>query len=161
MAPLEGGVYNLLRSSDRTELYPGERGDIIDFSQPGHERQLLEGWYALEGVFGNKFRWIGARARARLDRVKPGAQELRIRGHAHEMGFEQAGRTRIELSANGARLGRWTLDRPGLFVLHVPLPDAANYEIEVRASPLWRPAGDSRDLSVNFSLLRLVVREDG
>ena len=49
----EAGVYNLLPSRERSELYPGEREDIIDFSQPAHERHLTEGWYEVEGVFGN------------------------------------------------------------------------------------------------------------
>ena len=30
-APNEGGVYNLLASRDRVELYPGDRADVIDF----------------------------------------------------------------------------------------------------------------------------------
>ena len=37
-APNEGGVYNLLRSADKNELYPGDRDDVIDFSLPGHDR---------------------------------------------------------------------------------------------------------------------------
>jgi hypothetical protein len=78
-AALEGGVYNLLRSADRAELYPGDRQDIIDFSLPGHQERLLEGWSDLEGVFGNKFRWIGARASARLVRVHPGPAPARLR----------------------------------------------------------------------------------
>ncbi|PYT17229.1 MAG: hypothetical protein DMG59_07865, partial [Acidobacteria bacterium] len=86
-APDEGGVYNLLSSTERSELYPGERDDIIDFSRPGHERHLIEGWHDLEGVFGNKYRWIGARAVAKLSRVKPGPQRLRIRCHASPPGI--------------------------------------------------------------------------
>ncbi|MBI3282036.1 MAG: class I SAM-dependent methyltransferase, partial [Acidobacteria bacterium] len=31
----DGGVYNLLPSAERRELYPGDREDLIDFSQPG------------------------------------------------------------------------------------------------------------------------------
>src|SRR5882724_12500279 len=50
-APNEGGVYNLLKSDDRAELYPGDRDDVIDFCVPNHEQKLLDGWYELEGVF--------------------------------------------------------------------------------------------------------------
>ncbi len=39
-ASLEEGVYNLLGSADKAELYPGDREDIIDFSLPGHEQRL-------------------------------------------------------------------------------------------------------------------------
>src|SRR5262245_450112 len=83
------GVYNLLRSDDRAELYPGDRDDVIDFCLPNHEQKLLEGWYELEGVFGAKYRWMGGRAAAKLKPVKPGAQQLRIRGHIHENSFTQ------------------------------------------------------------------------
>src|SRR4051794_11421428 len=43
----EGSVYNLLPSTERNELYPGNREDVIDFSLPGHERHLHEGWHEL------------------------------------------------------------------------------------------------------------------
>ena len=56
----EGGVYNLLPSGERAELYPGDREDVIDFCLASHAERLLDGWYELEGVFGNKYRWIGA-----------------------------------------------------------------------------------------------------
>jgi ubiquinone/menaquinone biosynthesis C-methylase UbiE len=41
----EGGVYNLLPSADRAELYPGDRADVIDFCLPSHEERLLGDWY--------------------------------------------------------------------------------------------------------------------
>ncbi len=81
-ADYEGGVYNLLPSAEKAELYPGDRDDIVDFSLPGHEARLLGDWYELEGVFGNKYRWIGHQASARLRPIKPGPQRLRVRGHA-------------------------------------------------------------------------------
>jgi SAM-dependent methyltransferase len=158
-APNEGGVFNLLRSADKAELYPGDRGDIIDFSLPGHAERLLEGWYELEGAFGNKYRWIGGRAAARLERVRPGPQRLRIRGHAHETPFELKRPVSIEIAANGATVGRWTPDRPGLFVLEADLPDAAQYRIDVTAGPIWRVPEDDRSFSVSLSMIRLVPRE--
>jgi ubiquinone/menaquinone biosynthesis C-methylase UbiE len=148
----EGQVYNLLPSAERKELYPGEREDIIDFGLPSHERQLLEGWYELEGVFGNKYRWIGARASARLRRVKSGPQRLRIRGHASAPGIPGD----VRAIVNGTESGAWKLDRPGLFVLEADLPPADEYLIEIEASPTWAVETDDRIFTVNLSMIRLV-----
>jgi ubiquinone/menaquinone biosynthesis C-methylase UbiE len=152
----EGGVYNLLRSADRKELYPGDREDLVDFSQPAHADKLLDGWYELEGVYGNKYRWIGARATARLRPVHPGPQAIRVRGHAHELSLRQGQPLKVEVLANGERAGEWTLDRNGLFVLEAPLPRADDYLIEVRASPTWRHPDDDRTFTVNLSMIRLI-----
>lgn len=154
-APNQGGVYNLLKSSERAELYPGAgREDIIDFSLPGHESRLLGEWYELEGVFGNKYRWIAASASAQLFRVKPGPQRLRIRGHASE-----GHPVRLAAFANGSRVGEWDLDRAGLFVLEADLPDAAVYRIEIQGGPIWYDSIDDRAFTVSLSMLRLIPRE--
>jgi ubiquinone/menaquinone biosynthesis C-methylase UbiE len=158
-APNEGGVFNLLPSAEKAELYPGDRADIIDFSLPSHAGRLLQGWHDLEGPYGNKFRWIGAGASARLERVKPGPQRLRVRGHVHEKVLELRQPLTIELKANGERIGRWTLDRPGLFVLEADVPDAPDYRIDIAAAPVWRVPGDERPFTVNLSMIRLVPRE--
>jgi ubiquinone/menaquinone biosynthesis C-methylase UbiE len=158
-APNEGGVYTVLASAERSELYPGDRGDIIDFSLPGHERRLDEGWYELEGVFGGKYRWIGERATARLSRVKPGRQRLRIRGHAHERSFGLGVPVCVEVKANGRAAGELTLGRPGLFVLEADLPDAPEYLVEIHASPTWQAPPDDRTFTVHLSMLRLVPPE--
>jgi hypothetical protein len=158
-APNEGGVYTVLPSAERAELYPGDREDIIDFSLPGHEKRLLEGWYEIEGVFGGKYRWIGERATARLKRVKEGPLRLRIRGHAHERPFDLGRPVRIEVRANGAPVGELTPGRPGLFVFESDLPDAPVYEVEIRAAPTWQAPPDDRLFTVHFSMLRLVTRE--
>jgi hypothetical protein len=150
----QGEVYNLLPSRERNELYPGERDDIIDFSLPSHARQLLEGWYELEGVFGNKYRWIGARAAAKLRRVASGPQRLRIRGHASPEGVPGEVRARV----NGSAAGAWKLDRPGLFVLEADVPESSEYLVEIEASPTWTVPTDDRVLSVNLSMIRLVSR---
>lgn len=149
-APNEGGVYNLLPSADRTALYPGDREDIIDFSLPDHEARLLEGWYELEGVYGNKYRWISPRATARLKRVEPGAQRLRIRGFAHQQPATLA------VTANGISLPGLTLHRPGLFVYEAELPDAPEYLLELRAGPTCATPDDDRALTLIVSLLRLL-----
>lgn len=146
----EGGVYNLLPSAERTTLYPGNREDIIDFSLPGHEARLLEGWYELEGVYGNKYRWMSPRATARLKRLEPGPQRLRIRGFAHQPPATLA------VTANGMPLPELTLRRPGLFVYEADLPDAPEYLLELRARPTHTSAADDRALTLILSLLRLI-----
>jgi len=151
-APNEEEVYNLLPSADRAELYPGERDDIIDFSLPGHERQLLGEWYWIEGIHGNKYRWIGARADARLRRVKPGRQRLRVRVHAQQ----QSVPGEIRLVANGTPLQTFPIDRTGLYILEADLPDAEEYTIEIHASPTFQVPSDPRTFSVTVSMIRLV-----
>ncbi len=155
-APNEGGVYTLLPSAERAELYPGDRSDAIDFCLPGHEARLLGGFYDLEGVFGNRYRWIGARASAKLTPVKSGRHRLRIRGHAHERSFEFGQPVSVEVLANGANLGRTVIERPGLFIYEADLPDAAEYRIDVNAAPVWTAPPDDRSFTVNLSMVRLV-----
>jgi ubiquinone/menaquinone biosynthesis C-methylase UbiE len=156
----EGGVYNVLPSAEKKELYPGDRDDVIDFSLPGHEEKLLEGWHALEGVFGNKYRWIGQRASAILKRSGSGRLKLRIRGHAPENPFREGEAVTIEVSANGAPAGRWILERNGLFIVEADLPDADAYRVNISVSPVWKSANDERELTVTLSMLRLVPQDD-
>ena len=154
-SPNAGEVYNLLPSAERSELYPGERADIIDFSLPDHGQQLLEGWYDLEGVYGNKYRWIGAHASARLERVKPGPQRLRIRGHASQPGIPGE----VRATVNGVLAGFWKLDRTGLFILEADIPEADEYIVDIGASPVFRVDTDDRAFTVNLSMIRLVDRD--
>ncbi|HUQ92506.1 MAG TPA: methyltransferase domain-containing protein [Bryobacteraceae bacterium] len=158
-AALEGGVYNLLPAAEKKELYPGDSEDLIDFCLPSHEHRLLEGWHELEGVFGNKYRWIGARATARLKRMRDIPQRIRIRGSAHENSFETGQQPRLEVKVNGELAGKWTLERNGLFVLEADVPPAPEYLVEVLASPVWKAEGDTRPLTVNLSMIRLIPRE--
>jgi ubiquinone/menaquinone biosynthesis C-methylase UbiE len=158
-APNEAGVYNLLPSALRAELYPGDRSDVIDFSLPGHTERLGEGWYELEGEFGNKFRWIGARASATLCRVHSARQRLRIRGFAHKLQFT-AGRPAIEVRVNGLPVAERTLDRVGLFIIEADLPDGDTYHIEILAGPTFTPPGEDRTFSVNLSMIRLIDAEN-
>ena len=154
-AALEGGVYNLLRSADRDELYPGDRDDIIDFALPGHERRLIGPWHEVEGVYGNKWRWIGPSTEARLVRVKPGPHRIRIRGSAVE-GHVPA---HIAVRVNGVEAGYWSLDRAGLFVVEADVADAPEYHVHIDAGPAWHAPGDQRTLTVSLSMIRLVPRE--
>jgi hypothetical protein len=151
-APNEEDVYNLLPSADRAELYPGERDDIIDFSLPGHEQRLIGDWYPLEGVHGNKYRWIGERGDARLRRVNPGPQKLRIRAHAQAQSVPGT----VRIVANGAALQTFTIDRTGLYILEANLPSADEYTVEIHASPTWQVPTDPRTFSLTISMIRLV-----
>ncbi len=150
----EGGVYNVLPSAERAELYPGDREDVIDFCLPGHDARLLEGWYELEGVFGNKYRWIGEYAAAHLVRVSSGPQRLRIRGHASKGHAVQ-----LSARVNGRPAGEWRLERPGLFILEADLPHAGDYRIDIQAGPTWSVPDDDRTFTVNISMIRLVPAE--
>jgi hypothetical protein len=148
----EDGVYTLLPSKERDELYPGAREDIVDFSQPDHERHLREGWHDVEGVFGNKYRWIGGRAVARLGRVANGPQQLRIRCFTpeHSVGCD------VKAIVNGTQAGAWKLDRKGVLVLEAAVPDASEYLVEIQVSPVRSVDGDDRELTINISMMRLV-----
>jgi len=158
-AALEDGVYNLLRSKDREELYPGLRPDIIDFSQSPHDDRVAGAIYEVEGVFGNKYRWLYGNVIVRLERVTPGGQVLRIRGFAHEKSLAAGKPVRIAVKVNGQPLPEWTLDRPGLFVLEAPVPYAPKYNVEIAASPVWSNPPDERVFTVNLSSIRLVPPE--
>jgi ubiquinone/menaquinone biosynthesis C-methylase UbiE len=150
----EEGVFNLLPSVERNELYPGDREDIIDFSRPSHIERLGEGWSDLEGEYGNKYRWIGARATATLRRVSPGPQSIRIRCHAtaHVVPGE------VRALVNGRQVGEWKLDRTGLFALEAPVEDASDYLLEIQASPVWQVPTDDRTFSITISGIRLISR---
>src|SRR5262249_52995653 len=143
----EGGVYNLLPSSEKRELYPGDSEDVIDFCLASHNQRLGAGWHELEGVFGNKYRWIGRRATATLKNVRSIPQRIRIRGSAPQSCFENGRQPRIEVRVNGLRAGQWTLDRSGLFLLEAPVPHAPDYEVEILAAPEWQAPGDNRNLT--------------
>jgi ubiquinone/menaquinone biosynthesis C-methylase UbiE len=156
----EGAVYNLLPSAERKELYPGDRDDVIDFCLPSHNARLGEGWYELEGVFGNKYRWIGEQASAVLRRVKPGPQRLRIRGHVHEQSFAQGKAVTLAADVNGQRAGEWMLERSGLFIVEANLPDADEYDVRITAGPAWQVPSDDRVFTVNLSMIRLVPQDD-
>ncbi|MBC7927424.1 MAG: methyltransferase domain-containing protein, partial [Bryobacteraceae bacterium] len=139
-APNEGHVFNLLPSADKRELYPGDREDIIDFSLPGHESRLGTGWFELEGDFGNKYRWIGSEATATLKRVLPGPLQLRIRGFALQAMFT-VGRPHLQVRVNGDLLDDWTLDRVGLFIREVAVPDHDTFQVRITAAPVWQAPG--------------------
>ncbi len=152
----EDGVYNLLPTADRIELYPGDRADIVDFSVPGHEARLGEGWYELEGVKGAEYRWMAAKASASLHRVIEGPQRLRIRGHTHDLAFARSQPVKIRVSANGVFLREMRLERSGLFVFEADLPDAPEYKIDIEASPTFNAPPDDRLFSMTISMIRLI-----
>ncbi len=152
----EGGVFNLLPSAEKKELYPGVRGDMIDFCQGDCAERLVEGFYEVEGVYGNKYCWIDRRAVFTLERQSPGARTLRLRGHASPKMLEMGEPARIEIKANGQTVLTQQLDRPGLFLFEALLPDAEKYTIELTASPSFQVPPDERWFTVNLSFMRLV-----
>jgi SAM-dependent methyltransferase len=155
-APNEGGVYNLLPSRDRAQLYPGDRDDNIDFSLPGHETKLRRGWYELDGVHGSRYRWMGAEAMAVLRPRSAGRWTLRARGYAAEASFREHGAVRVAFSCGEGELGTLELRAPGTFLFETGLPAAAEYVLRIHVTPTIRAPGDDRPYGVNFSLLRLV-----
>lgn len=156
-APNEGGVYNLIRSHEKQQLYPGDRDDVIDFTLPGHETKLLEGWFAIEGSYGNKYRWIGERATAVLKPVNAEPQRIRIRGHV-SANFLKPGAF-VKVKVNGAEVVAWEAERTGLFILEADLPAADQYQVEIVAGPLWQVPTDERRFTVTISMLRLTPRD--
>lgn len=158
-AALEEGVYNLLASADRAELYPGDRPDTIDFSIESHTAHLLGGWYEQEGSYGGKYRWMGPRASVWLTRVRTGPQRIRIRGHIHPMSFAEERTVRVEIFSNGQRVAQEALDRPGLFVLEADVEDAERYDVEIQIAPAFTAPPDVRPLTANISMIRLIPRD--
>jgi ubiquinone/menaquinone biosynthesis C-methylase UbiE len=156
-APNEGGVYNLLRTADKKELYPGPRADVIDFSAGDCADRILDGFYEVEGIYGNKYRWIAGKAVFRLDTVEARAHTLRLRGHSSPRWLEQGQPARLEIRANGKPVSTTIFDRPGLFIVEARLDPAPSYTIEVVASPVYQEPPDDRWFSVNLSLLRLIA----
>lgn len=154
VAPNEGGVYTLLPAEDRDALYPDFNGAAADFSDPRHEILLGDGWYDVEGIHGNKYRWMAGSAWLRLTRPDPGPQRLRVRGFVHE-GLPVT----VGVTVNGQQLQSWRLNRPGLAVLEVDLPRAESYVVELDATPVRRPEGEDRDLSWIVSLVRLIPQD--
>ncbi len=155
-APSEEGVYNLLGSEDRRELYPGLRSDVIDFSADDCEDRLIDGFQPIEGIPGNKYRWINERASFTLVPVRPGQRRLRIRGFCGPAFLSQPTPPKIGISANGAAVSTHTVDRPGLFIIETALPEAASYEIAIQAGPSHQSPPDERWFTVNLSLMRLI-----
>lgn len=151
-AEFEGGVYNLLPTPDRDELYPGDRADVLDFSRPSHAEHLGEGWYDLEGIHGNKYRWMGERATATLQNMRGGAQRLRVRGFRPD----SASSHHLTVEVNGKPAGQFTLERPGLFVVECQLAAALSYEVALKVSPTHQEPNGRRILSLNISMLRLL-----
>jgi SAM-dependent methyltransferase len=152
----EEGVYNLLCSQDRRELYPGLSPNVIDFSMDPCDSRLLDGFGPVEGVAGNKYRWINERAAFRLTPSRPGQRRLRLRGFCGPGLLAQTTPPRIDILANGAAVSSQSLTRPGLFVIESELPDAPDYDITVHASPSYQTPPDERWLTVNLSLMRLI-----
>ncbi len=158
-APLEDGTHTVIASAERTELYPGDRADIIDMSLEGHEKKLGSGWYDIQGSGGAQYRWVGGEATAKLRQVHTMPQRLRLRGHIHKLSFDHAKAVRIEAVVNGQSLGVHEYTRPDLFVYERDVPGTAEYDVVIRSTPTFRCPPDQRDLAVSISTVRLIPRE--
>ncbi len=153
-APDDGGVFNLLPSAERAALYPGDRDDNIDFSLPGHETKLGDGWYELEGVYGGRYRWMGREATALLRPVNPGPHRLRVRGYAAEISFRQSRQVRVSFFADDTQLGSLALSRPGTFVFEALFPPRPRSLIRIAVDHTVEI--NDRLYGVNISLIRLL-----
>jgi SAM-dependent methyltransferase len=154
-APCEDGVYNLLSSGMKQELYPGDRKDTVDFSLAGQESKLGYGWHEVEGVYGNRYRWALGIADVRLENLRDVPQRLRLRGFAPD----GKGPFQIQVTVNEELWIERKVERPGLFVIEEDVFSAPTYDLRIRTSPEWQAEGDSRKLTVNYSLIRLVPRD--
>jgi hypothetical protein len=67
----------------------------------------------------------------------------------------------VELTAraNGREVGRWKLDRPGLFIVEADVEESPEYHSEINAGPTWSVPTDDRVFTVTLSMIRLVPRE--
>lgn len=155
----EGGVYNLLPSRERAQLYPGDRDDNIDFSLPGHESKLRTGWYQLDGVYGSRYRWMGREATALLRALDPGPHRLRVRGYAAEASFREHDAVHVSFFSNDAPVEAMTLRAPGTFLFEATLPAAPEHLVRIHVEPTIRIPADDRPYGVNISLIRLVAAE--
>lgn len=155
-SPNEGGVYNLLPSREKQELYPGRRPDVIDFTEGDCASQCLEGFHEVEGIYGNKYRWVTDHVVFRLDRVNPASRKLRVRGFVNPRMLEVGQPARVRIRVNGQEVHSSVLDRPGLFVLESDLMEADSYLVELMATPKFQVPPDQRWFTVNLSLMRLV-----
>ena len=151
------GSFSPLRATWFSYVKPGQ---TLDFFRPGQEAGLLEGFHELEGQFGNRYRWIGARAVARLARVREGNPRLQIRGYCHSTAFQRKERPAVRIRVNGSNAGSGTLHRPGLFVLESDVPGSDAYTVEILASPVWQAPGEDRTFTVNLSMIRLLPLEN-
>jgi len=150
------GVYNLLCSQDRQELYPGLRSDVIDFSMDDCDDRLVAGFQPMEGIPGNRYRWINECATFRLTPQRPTQSRLRIRGFCSPVFLAQPAPPRVEILTNGRPVSVHSVARPGLFVIETDLPRAESYEITIQASPSHQAPPDERWLTINLSLMRLI-----
>ena len=60
-----------------------------------------------------------------------------------------------EKGPDGSEVRRMVFERAGLFIFEADLPPAAEYKIEISASPVWQAPPDDRVFSVNIGMIRL------
>jgi hypothetical protein len=125
----------------------------LDFADPASSWQLTSGWYDREG----NSRWASRSARLRLN-SEAAHTKLRIRYNNGPAIFEAIPSIEVQIFVDGQHLATSRFDTPGTPTIDYPLtgPKHGPVEIEVRASPGFRPAGDGRDLGVALLSAALV-----
>ena len=131
-------VFELRTKAESTICFPSGSGPSCIraiarmssiFAWRATPQRLLDGWYEFEGVFGNKYRWIGKHAAGAIATGEP-----RLRSGCEFAGTLSEGHP-VELSreSNGRTVGQWKLERSGLFIVEADLPDGDEYRIDIQA----------------------------
>ena len=80
-------------------------------------------------------------------------------GRRLRSGLAREGGARSGAAGNGREVGRWKLERSGLFIVEADLPESDEYHIDIYAAPPWTVPTDDRVFTVNLSMIRLVPPE--
>ena len=128
---------------------PERLSSFLDFSREHLDVQLGEGWYALEGPDGGRFRWMGQTSTTYL-KGSPGADRLSIRGLSFPEKLDGEGLV-LEASINGQLLDRVAVLESS-FDLMLQIPAHMNtsgiLELALVSSRAFTAPPDIRRLSV-------------
>ncbi|MGH9719613.1 MAG: hypothetical protein ACRD8O_05335 [Bryobacteraceae bacterium] len=134
----------------RRKLAVMPRGPDVAFIEMGPETpiwQLGDGWFGPEG----RFRWIEPVATARLLRPA-GARRFEVTLNISPLFIREVGRTEVEVSIDGRRIGAETFTTNGWLTVGwpvVPEPSASIVEVRFRVEPGYQPSsGDPRKLGI-------------
>jgi len=65
---------------------------------------------------------------------------------------------KVTIGVNNSPVGHLKLERVGLFIFEVDVPEASEYKIRIDAEPIWQNPPDERWFSLNLSMMRLDPR---
>ncbi|MFN7544423.1 MAG: hypothetical protein ACK5TN_16705, partial [Acidobacteriota bacterium] len=125
----------------------------LTIANPASAWQLGDGFYDREG----HFRWAARRATFFLA-AQPQHSHLDLTLNNGPALLDAIGALELTVKANGATLGQARFTTPGTPTLSFPLPakTEGRLELELLASPGFRPPGDGRELG--FALLSARLR---